>query len=55
MKKRINLLDEIIKDQRLAVVFQPIISLKNVDVLGYEALSRTPFEEAFINIETYFL
>ena len=54
MKKRINLLDEIIKEQRIAVVFQPIISLKNGDVLGYEALSRTPFEEAFRNIEDLF-
>lgn len=54
MKKRINLLDEIIKDQRLAVVFQPIISLKNGDILGYEALSRTPFEETFRNIEDLF-
>lgn len=54
MKKRINLLDQIIKEQRIGIVFQPIISLKNGDVLGYEALSRIPSEDAFENIEEVF-
>lgn len=54
MEKKMSFLDGIINDQRLAVVFQPIISLKSGDVLGYEALSRTPFEEDFENIEDLF-
>lgn len=54
MKNRISLLDQIIKEQRVGIVFQPIISLKNGDVLGYEALSRTPSEYDFENIEDVF-
>lgn len=54
MKNKRTLLDQIIDEQKLAIVFQPIISLKNGDVLGYEALSRTPNEESFKNIEDLF-
>ena len=31
---------DIIKNQRIEPVFQPIISLKNGEIIGYEALSR---------------
>lgn len=54
IETKIDLLDQIIKEQRLSIVFRPIISLKNGNVLGYEALSRTPSEEAFENIEDIF-
>lgn len=36
------LLDEIIYSEEIKTVFQPIISLENGKVLGYEALSRGP-------------
>lgn len=38
----LNELEKIIKNQNISTVFQPIVSLKTGDVLGYEALSRGP-------------
>lgn len=38
----LNELDEIIKTQNISTVFQPIISLRTGETLGYEALSRGP-------------
>ena len=35
-------LDQIIKNQDISIVFQPIIKLKNGEIIGYEALSRGP-------------
>ena len=54
MEKRINWLSQNIKEPEINIVFQPIISLKNGDILGYEALSQTPDENIFGSIEDIF-
>lgn len=36
----INQFNSIIEDKNIKTVFQPIVSLKNGDIMGYEALSR---------------
>ena len=41
-KKRINQLREIIRKKEIRTLFQPIVSLKDQKLLGYEALSRGP-------------
>ena len=41
-KKRIIQLRKIIREKKIHTLFQPIISLKNQKLLGYEALSRGP-------------
>ena len=33
---------QILKDKMIAPVFQPIVSLRDGSILGYEALSRSP-------------
>ena len=55
MEKRINWLSQNIKEPEINIVFQPIISLKNGDILGYEALSQTPDENIFGSIEDIFV
>lgn len=55
MKKRVDWLSQNIKDLEFIIVFQPIISLKNGDILGYEALSQTPDENIFGSIEDIFV
>ncbi|MEY8001319.1 GGDEF domain-containing protein [Clostridium sp. Mt-5] len=35
-------LEKILKDKNIATVFQPIVSLKDASIVGYEALSRGP-------------
>ncbi len=45
---------DIISNEVLYTVFQPIISLKNGEVLGYEALSRTSKKCEFDNIGEVF-
>lgn len=47
-------LDNIIHNKQVKVVFQPIISLKNGFVLGYEALSRITCESEFKGPEALF-
>lgn len=37
----------ILKNQDITTFFQPILSLKNCDILGYEALSRGPVDSCF--------
>jgi EAL domain-containing protein (putative c-di-GMP-specific phosphodiesterase class I) len=41
-KKRIKELRDIIKKKQVRTLFQPIVSLKDQKLLGYEALSRGP-------------
>ncbi len=41
-KKRITQLRKIIREKKIYTLFQPIVSLKNQKLLGYEALSRGP-------------
>ena len=54
MEKRVDWLSQNIKDLEFIIVFQPIISLKNGDILGYEALSQTPDEIIFGSVEDIF-
>lgn len=42
----LKLLEEILEAQNISSVFQPIVSLKDATILGYEALSRGPLESA---------
>lgn len=41
-KKKIIQLRKIIREKKIHTLFQPIVSLKNQKLLGYEALSRGP-------------
>jgi len=45
---------EILKNGSIRTVFQPIVSLKNGELLGYEALSRGPDNSVFKNPEKLF-
>ncbi len=45
---------DILKNKRINTYFQPIISLKNGDIIGYEALSRGPIEGLLHLPETLF-
>lgn len=45
---------EILHKEEIKTVFQPIISLKNGELLGYECLSRGPQESYFENPENLF-
>lgn len=45
---------EILKQEKIKTVFQPIISLRNGELLGYEALSRGPQKSFFENPEKLF-
>ena len=47
-------LDHIINNKQIKTVFQPIISLRNGDILGHEALSRITCECAITNTEMLF-
>lgn len=55
MDNKRNILNNIIDQEMLKIVFQPIVSLKNGIVLGYEALSRATYETNFESIEDLFL
>lgn len=46
---------QILEEERIYPVFQPIVSLKNGEVFGYEALTRLDIENCLINIEEFFL
>lgn len=39
-------LDDILKNKKIDTVFQPIVSLKDGSIIGYEALSRGPKESS---------
>lgn len=45
---------DIIQQEKIKTVFQPIISLRNGELLGYEALSRGPQKSFFENPEKLF-
>ncbi|MCX7745564.1 MAG: EAL domain-containing protein, partial [Clostridia bacterium] len=45
---------DILQKGDIKTVFQPILSLKNGDILGYEALSRGPQNSVFKNPEKLF-
>lgn len=47
-------LEVIIKDKLINIVFQPIVSLRDGKVLGYESLSRTPSNNIIKNPEILF-
>ncbi|WP_409069266.1 EAL domain-containing protein [Clostridium caseinilyticum] len=49
-----NELDKIIKCESITTVFQPIVSLANGDIIGYEALSRGPKNSPLHNPEKLF-
>lgn len=47
-------LEAILTERNVQTVFQPIISLKNGEIYGYEALCRGPAETPFVNPEALF-
>jgi EAL domain-containing protein (putative c-di-GMP-specific phosphodiesterase class I)/GGDEF domain-containing protein len=47
-------LKDILKQEEITTVFQPIVSLRNAQILGYEALSRGPYGTVFQNPEYLF-
>lgn len=48
-------LQKIIVEHNLSTVFQPIVNLKTLDILGYEALTRGPENSKFYNPLILFL
>ncbi len=46
---------EILSKKKLYPVYQPIVSLKDGSICGYEALTRIDLEEPLINIEELFI
>ena len=47
-------LDQIIDEEKIFPVYQPIFSLKNGELLGYEALSRIALDSCSFNFEEMF-
>ena len=47
-------LDQIIEEKKIYPVYQPVVSLKNGDILGYEALSRISLKTCTFNVEEMF-
>ncbi|MGN0169392.1 MAG: GGDEF domain-containing protein [Lachnospiraceae bacterium] len=47
-------LKQILDEERIRAVFQPIVSLKDGSILGYEALSRIALENCSFNTEEMF-
>ena len=47
-------LNDIIENKKIKTVFQPIISLRDSSVLGYEALSRITDDNKYFSIEELF-
>lgn len=45
---------EVINEKKFHTVFQPIISLKNAKILGYEALTRLDLDDCILTIEEFF-
>ena len=54
MDQRKEALDNIICNKQIRIVFQPIISIRDGSVLGFEALSRFTCESVFKNPEELF-
>lgn len=53
--KQLEEVIKIISEKYLSSVYQPIVSLKDGSIYGYEALSRITYKEAKINIAQLFL
>lgn len=47
-------LEQIIEDKKIYPVYQPIVSLQNGDILGFEALSRIALKPCTFNVEEMF-
>ena len=45
---------EIVENELIYPVYQPIVSLRDGEVMGYEALSRISMENCLINTEEFF-
>lgn len=45
---------KIIDEKRITPVYQPIVSLKDGEILGYEALSRIDMEDCLFSTEEMF-
>lgn len=54
LQSELQELKDIIKNKKIRTMFQPIISLKNGEILGYEALSRGPEGSLLVNPQTLF-
>ena len=50
----VEIFASIIRDRRIKIVFQPIVSLRDGNVLGYEALTRTTLQDAGLTTEHLF-
>ena len=46
---------KILKEELIMPVYQPIISLKNGEIFGYEALSRIALDDCLLNPEEFFM
>ncbi len=51
---RLSLLEQIIAENQLSTVFQPIVYLDDLNVFGYEALARVPGVDYFNDAEVLF-
>ncbi len=54
MDEKVGIIEKIIDGGFIKPVYQPIVSLKDGEILGYEALSRISKPELQINIESMF-
>lgn len=52
--KAVNMLNNIIDEEQIHSVYQPIVSLQNGAIFGYEALSRITSQSCTLNIEKLF-
>lgn len=48
-------MEQIIEKKKVYPVYQPIVSLKSGEILGYEALSRISLENCSFNVEEMFV
>lgn len=53
-QEKINDFFQIIEEKKIKSVFQPIVSLKSGEIIGYEALSRITMTHPSINVEEMF-
>lgn len=49
-----NELERIIKKKDISTVYQPIVSLIDAEIIGYEALSRAPIDSSFEDTDKLF-
>ncbi len=53
-QEKIDEFFSVIKEKKFTTVFQPIVSLEDGEILGYEALSRITAEKSALSIEDFF-